>query len=423
MKLSWRRLWRSGWDVATLAVGRYGQFVITLVTLPLIARNTSTEQFGLYAVGTALFFFGSVFCDWGLSLPLGAMAKDASPRRIRALRSDYLLLRIKLILIATIMAVTFLFFGGSHTLAAGFLAGCLSSLGEDWLLIASGRFLASVTCQWAGRIVYLLCVFISVPIFKDPFPVFLALSSSAIVTMFANWYLLGIPRLTSANSEIKALTLLGLGLPVVAAKLVTNVYGIGLSVFLAARVPVAVVGVYSGGDRVIRAVAAALDSFVIAQFPHIARRVNAAGMNWVILMQVLIVAAGTGGLFATLIWIAAPWIVEFLYGDALDGAVDVLRLTAILIPASALTSTINTNIFNSQQRTRPIFLIAVAGCAVTLGAVLFWPVPLSAVGIGLAVVVGEWTAAMVALCLAITSVRNGRARAKAMTSGLLVSVR
>lgn len=408
MRLSGGGLWRSSWDVVTLAVGRYGQFVVTLVTLPLIARNTNTEQFGLYAIGTALYFFGSVFCDWGLSLPLGSLTKGSSPRAIRIIRSDYLRLRLQLLCAALVLTGVFIAFGGSSIVAAGFVAGCLSSLGEDWLLIASGRFLASVGCQWAGRVVYLGGVFVAVPMFKDPMPVFLALGASSIITVFVNWCLLGIPRLFRPQRVISAKRMLSMGLPAVLAKLVTNLYGIGLSAFLAVKVPVAVVGIYSGGDRVIRAVAAALDSFVIAQFPRIARRVNTSGMSWMILLQVVAVAAATGAFFAAVIWISAPGIVSFLYGDALSGAVDVLRCTAFLIPASALTSTINTNIFNSQQRTLPILIVAITGCVVTLGSVALWSGELPPAAIGWLVVAGEWAAAIMAISLAVANVGKAR---------------
>src|SRR4051812_828507 len=60
-------------DTVLVAAGRYSQFLIAVVSLPLISHHLGLAEFGLYAIGTAAYFFGTAMGDCGLAQRLVAV--------------------------------------------------------------------------------------------------------------------------------------------------------------------------------------------------------------------------------------------------------------------------------------------------------------------------------------------------------------
>ncbi|MDN4612583.1 lipopolysaccharide biosynthesis protein [Arthrobacter burdickii] len=395
-----------GRDAFLMTLGRYGQFGVTLITLPIIARSLSVAEFGVYAVGSGLYFLGSIFTDWGLSLPLGAKERSIGEIESRALRGDFLTFRLISVLLVVVILGATVVLGGSGVLALAFLAGCVSSLGEEWLLTARGKFLSIIYCQWVGRAFYLAVVFFVLPFRESVVVPFIGLLGGAVLSTVLSWRSVGRPRVADASGYSAIWSLLRLGLPSVMAKVLTNMSGTSVSVLLSMKFPLQVIGVFSGSDRLVRAGVSALDSVVVAQFPRIASDVLVQGYSWKIFARVCGLALLCGTVACGGLWACAPLIEKLLYADALPGVVDVLRVASFLIPASALVSTINTNVFSVQQRTGPMLTSAAAAAAVLVGMLGFAPPSSSAVYVAGCVVVSEWCGALVALGLAIRSLRR-----------------
>ena len=54
-------------DTGRIVVGRYSQFIVTLITVPLVARALGVDEVGHLGVGTSSVFLGSIVVDWGLT--------------------------------------------------------------------------------------------------------------------------------------------------------------------------------------------------------------------------------------------------------------------------------------------------------------------------------------------------------------------
>lgn len=248
-----------------MTLGRYGQFGVTLITLPIIARALSVTEFGVYAVGSGLYFLGSIFTDWGLSLPLGAKERSVGAIASRVLRGNFFAFRVISILLVVVILGVIVVLGGSGVLALAFLAGCVSSLGEEWLLTARGKFLSIVYCQWVGRAFYLAVVFFVLPFRGSVVIPFIGLFGGAVLSTVLSWRPFGRPRIADAAGSFAIWSLVKLGFPSVMAKILTNMSGTSVSVLLSVKFPLHVIGVFSGSDRLVRAGVSALDSVVVAQ--------------------------------------------------------------------------------------------------------------------------------------------------------------
>lgn len=395
-----------GRDALLLSLGKYGQFAVTLITLPLIARTLETSEFGVYAVGTGLFFLGSIYSDWGLSLPLGARFQSKQGLFGDGLRGTFFLFRLAIFAIALLIAVVLLLLGISPIYLLAFFAGAISSLGEEWLLVAEGKFLRALGCQWIGRALYLGIVFIVLPVWPNVYVPFVALALGAFVSSIFSWRFAGRPKMTEDCVWNDHVELFRLGLPVVIARVLLNFTGSSLSVLLAGKFSFNVIAIFSGSDRLIRAGVSALDSVVVAQFPRVNAAANTNGYRFRLLLDVVALALTAGVCANVVIWFSAPIIETILYAGALPGVVDVLRLGSFIIPAAALVSTINTNVFSVRQRTMPLLWVAGTGVAVALSLIIMLPQNADALAITGCIVIAEWTSAIVAVTVGLLMVRK-----------------
>jgi O-antigen/teichoic acid export membrane protein len=397
-----------GRDAILLSLGRYGQFAVTLITLPVIARFLSVADFGVYAIGSGLYFLGSIFTDWGLSLPVGARIRSLGRTEGRLLRETFFAFRVLTVALVLIVMVIMMVIGADVVFVLAFLAGGFSSLGEEWLLIAQGKFLAVLYCQWAGRVVYLGVVFGGLPFWQDVSVPFIGLLLGALLSALLSWRVVGRPRLGRRTGRPSTLALIRLGLPSVLAKILTNLSGASVPVILALKFPLSTIGIYNGSDRLLRAGVSALDSLVVAQFHRVSLKANAKSYSTKLFTQVCSLALVSGLVLGSAIWILAPVAETFIYGDSLPGVTDVLRVGCLLVPAAALVSTINTNVFSIKQKTGPMLVSSSVAALVLVALLLMAGSDWSAVKIAACVVTAEWCSALVTFVLGLMLVYRGR---------------
>lgn len=378
-------------DVLLVGFGTYGQFLVTLITLPLTARLLGTEGVGLVAVGMSAYFLGSVLVDLGATQYFSARVHDDDVHRVRG---AYAVVRLT-IFAALVLALAAGWAAGLHgaprMLLVGAVAGGVWSLSEDWVLIGHGRFGASTAYQAAGRVVYLVILVVALPRFPTPEVALACLGASSLVTVAATWIdtdrRLGRVQFTTAVGPI-----LRTAAPVLASRLLLTGYGQGGAAAYSAVLNAASLGVYSAADRLVRAGQSVLDPIGFALLPRMVRRSADADFDRRVSRGALGCVA-VAVVAAAAITVAAPLAVRVVYGTEFDDAVNLLRIMAWILPATTLTSYVTTAVLPARRRTSTVLTGAIVGVATAGVALAITAVTGSVLTMVIGVVVSEWAVA------------------------------
>lgn len=350
-------------DVAYVSVGKYGQYLVTAVTLPLIARLLGTEGMGLLAIGMSAYFIGSLVADLGLTAFLAARVHEP---QIQQLRGDYFVLRAGIV---TILAVALTAAGildvDRHVamILFGLFAGAVAALAEDWLLIGHGRFGIELIYQGLGRLAYLGLLVVLLPRHPSAAVALACLVWSGLLPIALSWgdslWRFGLP-----GKPRGVFALLRRGTPVFAARLLITGYGQGAAAVYSGVLSAASLGLYSAGDRVVRALQSMLDPIGLALLPRLARKNQEQGF-WASAAAALTVCVVAAALASAGVWIAAPYLVRLVFGSEFAGTTGLLRAEALLLPAGAVSSFATTAVLSVRQDTRGVLVGAAIGTAVS----------------------------------------------------------
>lgn len=418
-------VWRFMKDLITNAVGKYAQFLVTLATVPVVARELTREQFGLYSLSTASYFFGSAILDFGLSLPLAGRVARLDKSGIQALRREYRLLRA---CIGMAVLISGLGVGISTSWVyvwLGLCAGAISSSGEEWIYFADRRFGEVVLMQWLGRGVYLVVVLSWIVLSPAAYVPIIALAAGGIVTSGLTWWRVdkgktgeiarragpGLGRQSAAagiRADINgARRLLKFGWAVMVSRLLSASYSQSSPTLAAVRLSGAALGVYSASDRAVRAVQGALDSLVLTMLPRMADSRARGGVTSRSVWKLVGLAACAGGLGGGALYAAAVPAVAVLYGHGYADVVPVLKLAAAILPISACTSMLVTNVLLMAQRSYAALAVYAAGALVAvIGVVGLGSRGSSASAVVVCMLTGEAVALSVAVVLSLRQARR-----------------
>lgn len=363
-------------DIAYVSFGKYGQYLVTVATLPLIARLLGASGMGLLAVGMSAYFLGSLIVDLGITSYLAARVQESGGDRsvVNRIRGTYLAIRgtILGVLAAALGAASA---GGAPDYALmvllGLFVGGFWSMSEDWVLIGQGRFGASTLYQSIARVGYLVLLLTLLPRFPTAAMALLCLLASSVIsfalTWWDTWRAFGAP-----GPPRGAWKLMRSAVPVVTGRLLVTSYGQGSAAVYGAVLNAVSLGLFSASDRLVRAVQSLLDPIGFALLPRMAER-GGDERFWPVALRALGLCVAAAGVAAAALWAAAPLIVPLVFGDEFRGAVGVLRLEALILPATTVTSFVTTAVLPVRQDTVGVLIgsavgTAVAACALLLAA-------------------------------------------------------
>ncbi|RDI55813.1 lipopolysaccharide biosynthesis protein [Nocardia mexicana] len=357
-------------DIGYVSFGKYGQYVITVVTLPLISRLLGPHGVGLLAIGMSSYFIGSLAVDLGITSFLAAKVHDATDgATIERLRGTYLAVRATTLSVLGAALLVSLPIGvpaALHMILLGLFAGGLWSISEDWLLIGQGRFGTSTLYQGAGRIGYLVLLVLWLPRMPTATTAMLCLLLSSLLTIALTWWdalrTYGIPGRPRQLRQV-----LRIGAPVLTSRALVTSYGQGSAAVYAAVLDTASLGLYSAGDRLVRAFQSLLDPIGFALLPRMARR-GAEETFWRNATRSLLACLAAAGVATLGVWLAAPILVHVMFGNAFAAAVPLLRVEVLILPATTITSLVTTAVLPVRQDTTGVLIGAVIGTCVAAGA-------------------------------------------------------
>ncbi|WP_245810904.1 lipopolysaccharide biosynthesis protein [Rhodococcoides corynebacterioides] len=354
-------------DIAFVSFGKYGQYLVTIVTLPLTARILGTEGLGLLAIGMSAYFIGALLVDMGITTFLAAMMNADNVNR---LRGNYLALRAAVLSAMGVALALGMLVDAHvhlHMVLLGLFAGGVSSFGDDWVLVAEARFGIGVVYQSIGRVLYLVLLVGLLPHFPSASVAMLCLLLSTLVNVVLTW------RLTLTEHGLPSrpngvLAMVRMGAPVLTSRLLITSYGQGAASFYSVALSAASLGLFSASDRLVRAFQSLLDAIGYGLLPRLARgrEDHFWGNAFRGLGATVAIAAGV----SVVLWIAAPWVIPLIFGAEFTGAVEIMRVQAFILPFTALTSFVTTAVLPVQQDTRGTLIGAVVGAIFAGGALL-----------------------------------------------------
>ena len=361
-------------DIALVAFGKYGQYLVTLITLPLTARILGPSGLGLLAVGMSSFFIGSLLGELGITTYVAARGHDPGLDR---LRGAYLKLRALILLGAlALVLITVALQAPQQTLmiTLGLFGGALSSLGDDWVLVGHGRFGLIFLFNGIGRVAYLGLLVALLPRFPDPIVALLCLIASTLVPVGLSWWRTigsyGPPRRAEPGQLRGLCRLAG---PVLSARMLENSYEQGVATVFSHSVPSHALGIFSSSDRVIQAVSSSLDAIGYALLPRLARRGSRDMWSAVksSLLGVSVLSVGAAVVLAA----TAQWTVPLIFGDRFAESIPLMRLQAFILPGTAIASFITTAVLPVLSDSRAALKGSIIGTVIiliTLAITTWW---------------------------------------------------
>lgn len=360
-------------DFGAVVFGKYGQYLVTFATVPLLARVLGPAGMGLLAVGMAAYFFGSIVVDLGMTPFLAARVPELrnTPAELQQVRTDYLALRLM-----TLGVLGAAFSAGwiagvppyVHMILLGLFAGGLWATSDDWLLIGQGRFVASALYQGSGRITYLVLLIVLLPHSPHAATAILCLLGSSILTVAGTWWdslrTFGSLRRPYAPGQI-----LRSSWPIVTSRLLTTGYGQGAPAIYSAMLDAVSLGLFSASDRLVRAMQSLLDMIGLVLLPRMAKR-SGHEHFWRSGFQGLRGAVAVAVLAATLLWLLATPIVHIIFGSEFLGAVGLLRAELLILPASTISSYISTALLPVRQDTHGVLIASLVGTTASVAGLI-----------------------------------------------------
>ncbi|HEY3438845.1 MAG TPA: lipopolysaccharide biosynthesis protein [Actinotalea sp.] len=413
---------RFGADALTNTFGRNLQFLVTLLTIPLIARSLGPQEFGLYGLSTAAYFFGSSIVDGGLSTALAGRVATSSPAAFLVLRRQYLGVRGLLFAVVLLSGVGVLIAPWWLYVWIGLCAGGISSTGEEWVLVARGHFASVVAMQWAGRLTYLAALVGGMAWQASPAVPAVCLSLGGAVTSWLSWRRVGWSRRSHGPIAMRSsqapsgervpgvAALLRLGAPALVARALSASYGQSSTLLVSAGVAGAALGTYTAADRAVRALLGVVDSLVITMLPRMVRAWAAGAAQRRAVLLLTLASVATGGALAGALYVSAPVVVALLYGHGFAATTAVLRTAVWIIPSACVTSMLTTNVLMLKQRTGAVLVVYTVGAAAACAGLFSLAGGATATTVASRLVLAEAAAAAtaLALCLRRRSTRSGR---------------
>ncbi|WP_306364974.1 lipopolysaccharide biosynthesis protein [Nocardia sp. CC227C] len=358
-------------DIVLVTFGKYGQYAITIITLPLIARILGPHGVGLLAIGMSSYFIGSLVVDLGVTQFLAARVHEAETGRgeVNRLRGTYAALRVTTVTVIGAALLASLLVGvppALHMVLLGLFTGGFWSLSEDWLLIGQGRFGSSTIYQGVGRIGYLVLLLMLLPQFPTASTAILCLLISSVPTVALTWW--DSVRHFGRPARPGGLRgMLRLAAPVFTSRLLVTGYGQGSAAVYGAVLSAASLGLYSAGDRLVRAIQSTLDPIGFALLPRMARRGDREDF-WRTSIQALAGCVAIATLAAAAVWLSAPWLIHVVFGQEFADAVPLLRFEVLILPATTVSSYVTTAVLTVRQDTTGVLLGAIVGTCVAVVA-------------------------------------------------------
>jgi PST family polysaccharide transporter len=394
-------------NVLALFSTQVAAYAFPLVTVPYLARVLGPYQWGMVALAQALGLYLSMVVDFGFQL--------SATRRVARVRHDddqvaYIMsgvLGAKLILAGVCIAAIYLaqiFVPAFQQQGAILWAGAVSGVGQGfsmlWYYQGLENMRVAAAAEVSGKAIACLGIFLFV---HRPGDAWIVLALQCLcytgVALF-QW--------ATAHRQVRFLRpsreatwqAMRDSAAMFLFRSSVSLYTTANALILGAICTPLAVGFYSGAERLTRAALSLLTPVSQSLYPRISRLVITDARKALRLTRISLGVMTLGGsVMAIGVAIAAPLIIRLLLGAGYEQAVPVLRVLALLIPATAASTVLGIQWMLPLGMEGAYNVIVISAGLVNLALSLCWASRWQQVGMAWAVVATEYlvTAAICAM--------------------------
>jgi PST family polysaccharide transporter len=348
-------------------------YVFPLITMPYLARVIGVEGFGKIAFAAAIMVWIQTIADWGFNLTATrdvAQNRD-NPQKVSEIFSNVLWARCALMLLSFIVLVLLIFIvpkfrENCSIILVTFLMIPGHIFFPDWFFQAIEKMKYITILNVLMKLIFTIAVFIFIKQPEDYIlqPLFTSLGYvvSGLIALYYIVYKWDIkihkPNGRGVLQTIKRST------DVFINNLAPNLYNSFSTVLLGFFGGGIANGIYDGGVRFFNIGSQLLHIFTRTFFPFLSRRPEKHNQFTTITIGVTVV-------MAVILYVGAPWLVEFILSPEFADSVIVLRILAvslIFVTLSSVYGSCYLIIHNQERLLRKITVYSSLS-----GFIIAWP--------------------------------------------------
>ncbi len=389
-------------------------YILPLITVPYLVRVLGPEKFGLLAFAQAFIQYFVLIADYGFNL---SATREISIYRndrekVSEIFSSVMAVKIILMILSSLILCLLVFSISKfrtewlvYLLTFGMVVG--NVLFPIWFFQGMERMKLIAILNILSRVIFTVSIFVFIRIQSDYIYVPLITSLGLIVSGLISLWLLAV------NFEVKIMipTHLGIkhqlreGWHVFVSTMAISLYTVSHIFILGLFTNNTIVGYYSAGERIVKAILGSLSPLSQTVYPHISKLASESREAALAFVRKIVAIIGIPAFFISLCLLAfAPLISDVILGSQFKQSIPIIRILSFLPFITGLS-----NIFGIQTMLnfglKEIFT-KILMCASLLSVILamILVMPLQHIGISISVLVTE---IFVTLCMFIFLQRNG----------------
>ena len=386
-------------NLVALGVVQYSGYLLSFLTLPILARALEPAAYGRLSIALALIGYANLLIEFGFNFSatrrIAMAGADLASRR--AVLWDVFYARLALL--------------GAGSIAILVLGRLLfDSTGVNTLLLLSLPTLAAsaLNTTWyfqglenVGRAAWpnivprlfavpLLLLYVRSP--ADAGAAALILGLAPLLAVGINlWQLRRLGELTFHRPDrTRMAAVMGESWPLFLSNAAITLYTSTNVLLLGVLIGETAAAFYTAADKVIRLFHMLISPLTQAVFPHATRLLNEPGPQGAALIRKLLAVQGLIGLvFSWGVLAFAPWIVHLVFGSAFEQAVPVLRILSLLPIVTSLSHVCGIQVMIPLGHSAPFGRIVAGAAGVNLVLLIPMTLWLSEAGTALTSLVTE----------------------------------
>lgn len=330
-------------NVAALSIGQGASYVLPLVVLPYTAIVLGPRNFGMIALMQAVVQYSTLITNYGFSFSATRQAAvcQGDPRKLAEIVVHVWAAKCLLMLACFVASVAvFTAIPSLRSALGAYLCGFISVIGSvlylDWFFQAIEEMRWITIVNVIPRLVLTPLIFVLVKAPSD-YPLVLLIQSAAFLTSGIAGAVLARRRLhvaLPAPSLRGFLAQLKDGWRTFLATVSINLYTSTNTVLLSLMTSVTVVGYYSAGQKVVAGIQSLWTPVSQSLYPHFCKSFHAqpdrAARQ---LKRLMVVVLGVTLVGASVVCVAAPYLVPIYLGPSFKNSVGVIQVLVFSVCA------------------------------------------------------------------------------------------
>jgi PST family polysaccharide transporter len=355
----------------SLSFLQVSDYILPIITLPYLVRVLGPEKFGLVAFAQAFVQYFGILTDYGFNL---SATKEISINRenkekVSEIFNSVLLIKLCFLAVSLLILTGFVFFVPKfrsdwiiYLFAFGTVMG--GALLPIWFFQGMEKMKYITFLNISAKLIFTISIFVFIRDARDYTYVPL-LNSLGFLTAGVSglWIVRKNFKVKFSRQNFKSIKYqLKEGWHIFISGVSVSLYTTSNVFILGLFTNNTIVGYYSAGERLIRAVQKLLAPLSNAVYPYVSKLAGESRENALRFIRKLIIIIGSGSFIVSLvIFLSAPFIVNTILGRQYQESIIVLRILAFLPFLASLTTLFGTQTmlpFNLKSALSKIFISA-----------------------------------------------------------------